>query len=476
MLRGMLFLVPWLAAACALALPSSVSAPRPGASEALEEDFWRSCAGIEPALGEIKSIVGAFPAASDKDALIVRMVKLTDEFGKWARMEEDLRSEHHKLIQGLALVVLTGDIALVKAKRYAPTAAGSRLFGREQAAQKMKSQTERFFSAYREAEDTFRPMKDAYLVRKAAKRRAALCAGGVACALVMLFLYYAAGRPPPAAVLAPAPDAPSLPQSVAGNFEIIGLVGRGSMGEVYEAVDKTLGRRSALKRLRGELLQDPQELERLLNEARVMAALKHPNMVAIYSVEKDAGQVYLAMEFVAGRTLGQRLEAERRLPWAEALRILEGAGAAIDYAHEQKVIHRDLKPANIMLTEAGQVKVMDFGIAYQAAKSVSRLTRAPSWGTPPYMAPEQEMGGVSRAVDIFALSVCLYEMLTGELPFMGPNFLAQKREALWAAPSGLVPGLPQGIDGVFAAALAPEPSRRFVSAAALVAACRSLSP
>ncbi|TBR26022.1 serine/threonine protein kinase [bacterium] len=198
-------------------------------------------------------------------------------------------------------------------------------------------------------------------------------------------------------------------------------------------------------------------------------------MVAIYGVERDAGQVYLALEFVDGGTLDQRLGRDGRLPWAEALRILEGAAAAVDYCHGNKVIHRDLKPANIMLTSAGAVKVADFSVSYQAAQSVSRLTRQPSWGTPPYMAPEQELGELSGSADVFALGVCFYEMLTGELPFVGPNFLAQKRESAWAPPRRLVPGLPEGADELFAIALAPEPGRRFKSAGALAAAARALA-
>jgi serine/threonine-protein kinase len=239
---------------------------------------------------------------------------------------------------------------------------------------------------------------------------------------------------------------------IAGNIEVKGLIGRGAMGEVYEGLDRTLGRRVALKRLRSELLASPSDLERLLAEARVVASLKHPNLVAIYSVERDAGQVYLAFEFVDGTTLARTLEERHRLDWSEALRIFRAGCDAVSYAHSQRIIHRDLKPANIMLARSGEVKVMDFGIAHEARKSISRLTRAAAWGTPPYMAPEQELGGVAAGVDLFALSVCLYEMLTGELPFKGPNFLAQKREGLFLPASGRVPALPKGIDAFFTAA------------------------
>ncbi|MBI3298673.1 MAG: serine/threonine protein kinase [Elusimicrobia bacterium] len=268
-----------------------------------------------------------------------------------------------------------------------------------------------------------------------------------------------------------APSAPS-PKVVAGNFELKGLIGRGAMGEVYEAFDRTLGRRAALKRLRPELLASPEDLELLLAEARTVAALKHPNIVAIHSVERDAGQVYLAFEFIDGSSLAQAIDG-RRLGWSEALGIFKACCAALRYAHSQRVIHRDLKPANVMLGRDGAVKVMDFGIAYTAQRSISRLTRAAAWGTPPYMAPEQELGGVSAGVDLFALSVCFYETLTGELPFKGPNFLAQKREALFLPVSGLVRGLPAGVDAFFKTALAPEPSKRYSSAAALSAAAEA---
>jgi len=138
------------------------------------------------------------------------------------------------------------------------------------------------------------------------------------------------------------------------------------------------------------------------------------------------------------------------------------------------VVHRDLKPANIMLSREGIVKVMDFGIAYQAKSTIARLTRADAWGTPPYMAPEQEMGGVSSGVDLYALAICFYQMLTGELPFTGPNFLAQKREEFFILPSKRVQGLPAGTDALFKRALAAEAGKRFATGAELVAAVARL--
>ena len=126
-----------------------------------------------------------------------------------------------------------------------------------------------------------------------------------------------------------------------------------------------------------------------------------------------------------------------------------------------------------MLTPSGEVKGLDFAVAYEARKMLAGRSWAGAGGTPPYMAPELEQGKISPAVDFYALSVTFYEMLTGELPFKGPNFLAQKREALHAPPSGLVAGLPSGLDAFFKVALAPEPSRRFATAEALAAAAEA---
>ena len=206
----------------------------------------------------------------------------------------------------------------------------------------------------------------------------------------------------------------------------------------------------------------------------MVASLRHPHIVEIYAVVEDAGQVYLLFEFVPGQALSRVLSQEGRLSFSESLRLTREIGLALDHAHGQRVVHRDLKPSNVMLCEDRSAKVMDFGIAHQAQRTVARLTRVASWGTPPYMAPEQELGSVSSASDLFSLAVCFYEMATGRLPFEGPNYLAQKRELRFERLGRAVPSLPAGLDGVLEKALAPEPALRHGSAAELVAALERL--
>jgi len=255
------------------------------------------------------------------------------------------------------------------------------------------------------------------------------------------------------------------------NFRILGELGRGGMGVVFEAVDQTLQRKVAIKRMREEICQSPRDLDAFLAEARVVAALRHPNIVEIHSVFREGGLAYLVFEHVDGRPLSRMLEPGP-LPWRVLLGLLSQIASALDYAHSRKVIHRDLKPANIMVTGQGIAKVMDFGLAHQAKMTVAKLTRADPGGTPAYMAPEQELGSVSRESDLYSLGACVYEMAVGKPPFVGPNFLAQKRELRYAAPSRAA-GLPAAFDSAIARALAPDPSGRFHSATELFAAARS---
>lgn len=257
---------------------------------------------------------------------------------------------------------------------------------------------------------------------------------------------------------------------IGGNYRVERELGRGGMGLVLEASDLTLQRMVAIKRMRAESGRDAAEAERFLVEARLVAALKHPNIVEIHTMFREAGELYLVFERVPGKTLAEHLASGRAIAPNSALSVLRQTAAALDYAHGLKVIHRDLKPANIMVTPQGVAKVMDFGLARQAGAAASPATRADSWGTTPYMAPEQELGEVSRESDIFALGVCAYEMLTGKLPFQGPNFLAQKRERRCVPLAQAAPHAPAGWGAVLARALEPEAAKRFHSAGEFAAA------
>ena len=247
-------------------------------------------------------------------------------------------------------------------------------------------------------------------------------------------------------------------------YGILRQIGVGGMGVVYEAVDRALGRHVAVKKMRDEIRADPRERDRFLKEARTVAALRHPGIVAIHSIVEDGEDVYLIFEYVDGETLYHLLDRRGRLGLEEAAVLIEKAAQALGYAHDHGIIHRDLKLSNIMLSAAGEVKVMDFGIARQAKDAASRLsTTGGVAGTPPYMAPEQEHGLVCRESDIYSLAVCFYELLTGNLPFQGSaaGMLMNKMNKSYAAPSRLAPELPGVVDEFFAAAFEPEPTRRF---------------
>ena len=424
----------------------------------------------------------AYSTAGDPEAHLQRWDAQIRRAHEWEEEQKKQWARHDKGLEKTRLSMVTGIVESINSKRDPVSKGSVALFEHENDNDLMRDLQDKHLETFLMEISAFAAAKQQLLTLRENQRRQrnltrgllAVAVGAVCAALLWrwisqrrktIILHSSTARSGP----------PPIPKLIAGNLEVKGLIGQGAMGEVYEAFDTTIGRRVALKRLRPELLASPADLEGLLTEARVVASLKHENLVAIYSVEREAGQVYLAFEFVDGMTLARSIEMRRRLPWSDAQRIFRSVCSALHYAHDRRVIHRDLKPANIMIARTGEVKVMDFGIAFTAQKSISRLTRAAAWGTPPYMAPEQELGGVSSAVDLFAASVCLYEMLTGELPFKGPNFLAQKREGRHPPPRALVPGLPQGSDSFFASALAPEPSKRFPTAAALAAGAAAVS-
>ncbi|HEY8931953.1 MAG TPA: serine/threonine-protein kinase, partial [Rariglobus sp.] len=227
---------------------------------------------------------------------------------------------------------------------------------------------------------------------------------------------------PPAAGGAPA--VPPLPlEEVAKLFpqlEIIRLVGTGGMGAVYQARQPALDRHVALKLLHTPPANDPGFAERFSQEARALAKLNHPNIVALHEFGQAGGRPYFLMEFVDGVNLRQLQQAERLSP-REALQIVPQVCDALQYAHDEGIVHRDIKPENVLIDRKGRVKVADFGLAKLMGKetATARLTGAGHvMGTPHYMAPEQVEHplDVDHRADIFSLGVVFYELLTGELP------------------------------------------------------------
>ncbi|MDD5303815.1 MAG: protein kinase [Elusimicrobia bacterium] len=283
-----------------------------------------------------------------------------------------------------------------------------------------------------------------------------------------------------------APPAAGASGVIRGQYEILRQIGAGGMGMVYEGTDRSLGRRVAIKKMRDELRLNPRERERFVIEAKTVASLHHPNIVDIYAIAEEGEDVYLVFEYVDGKTVHELVQAKGRLSPADALRVTQAMGEALTYAHSRGVIHRDMKPSNVMLTGAGQVKVMDFGIARMAKDALTRYSMTNSVvGTPPYMAPEQEQGVVRRESDVYSLAICSYEMLTGKLPFIGigAGMLMNKINMSYIPPSRAIAGLPEPLDEVFLKAFQADPDQRhhtpqeFASAlAAALGGARSIKP
>jgi tRNA A-37 threonylcarbamoyl transferase component Bud32/tetratricopeptide (TPR) repeat protein len=206
------------------------------------------------------------------------------------------------------------------------------------------------------------------------------------------------------------------------HYEIGRLLGRGGMGEVYEARDTKLQRRVALKFIAPELSADAESAKRFEREALSAAALSHPHIATLFALEHDGRSTFIAMELVPGGSLRDRI-ARRPLAVAEALAIARDVAAALAHAHRRGVVHRDIKPENLMFDEEGAVKIMDFGLARAAQASRMTMTGT-TLGTAAYMAPESTRGAIGAPADVFALGVTLYEMLAGALPFPGESPLA----------------------------------------------------
>lgn len=256
-----------------------------------------------------------------------------------------------------------------------------------------------------------------------------------------------------------------------GSYQIESQIGQGNMATVYRAFQPQLGRYVAIKVLSGR--DDEEFLHRFRQEARAVAALRHPNILMVHDYGEENGRAYLVMEYVSGGTLKSHL-VERTLTWPEAARLIIPIGQALDYAHRQGIIHRDIKPANILLPQPDWPLLADFGLM-KMLSGQQRITRPGTiLGTPAYFAPEQISGSSADArSDVYSLAIMLYEMLTGSPPLISPMLMELLRLRLQETPPPLgrvLSGTSPQLEKVVARALEREPGTRFQTMAEFVTA------
>jgi parallel beta-helix repeat protein len=270
-------------------------------------------------------------------------------------------------------------------------------------------------------------------------------------------------------------------QKLGGRYEIEELVGRGGMSAVYKGTDPNLRRTVAIKLIHSHLSEDPQFVSRFEVEAAAVAQLKHPNVIQVFDFDHDEDTYYMVLEFIPGETLQERLKrlgaASQRLSPKEAIKIAASICDALDYAHKRGMIHRDVKPANIMLSLQGQAILMDFGIAKIIGGKEHTATGAVV-GTAMYMSPEQAKGELPDArVDVYALGVTLFEMLSGRPPFESDSAMTlMMMHVNDPVPdlSEITPDVPQQLVAVVGKALAKDREQRFQTAADFASALRSI--
>src|SRR6201998_442625 len=265
----------------------------------------------------------------------------------------------------------------------------------------------------------------------------------------------------------------TTPQHLSDRYEVAEILGFGGMSEVHLARDLRLHRDVAVKVLRADLARDPSFYLRFRREAQNAAALNHPAIVAVYDTgeaETETGPLpYIVMEFVDGITLRDIIQNDGPIPSRKAIEIIADACQALNFSHQHGIIHRDVKPANIMISRTGAVKVMDFGIARALAESHSVTQPAAVIGTAQYLSPEQARGdSVDARSDVSSLGCVLYEILTGEPPFVGDSPVAVAYQHVRedpVPPSKRHEGISADLDAVVLKALAKNPENRYQTAA-----------
>ena len=298
---------------------------------------------------------------------------------------------------------------------------------------------------------------------------------------VAQYAQYARQVPLPVSPADPDPTPAHLPRGF-GDFELLSELGRGGMGVVYQARQRSLNRVVALKMVREAHLATPADRARFQAEAEAAARLQHPNIVAVYEVGSHDGQAYICMEYVPGRTLGQLVAATGPLPARTAARLAAGVARAVHHAHTAGILHRDLKPSNVLLSDAPpaadglpwEPKITDFGLAKQADRAESLTRTGAVVGTPSYMAPEQATGrrDLTPAADVYSLGAVLYELLTGRPPFRAStpvDTLLMVLEQEPVRPRDLVPTVDRDLELVCLKCLQKPADLRYQSAAALAA-------
>src|ERR1700694_1580979 len=272
--------------------------------------------------------------------------------------------------------------------------------------------------------------------------------------------------PPPAAPTAP----PPATERRIGKYIVKGELGRGGMGAVYLAEQPGLGREVAIKELILSAVADPTALKRFMQEAQVMARTSHPNLVQVHDLEQIGDANYIVLEFVRGKSLRDRI-SQGTLPLPQTFAVMHGVLQALDYAHKRAIVHRDMKPENVLMSEEGEVKVADFGIARLTDDSGAGSTATKTGttvGTPQYMSPEQVASSkVDGRSDLYSAGIMFYELVVGQPPFMasepdGPfTLMAKHVQAPPKPPAVYRPGLDMRWEEVILKSLSKRSEERF---------------
>ena len=265
-------------------------------------------------------------------------------------------------------------------------------------------------------------------------------------------------------VLPTPPTGPALPTVLAERYQLDRSLGNGGMGEVFEATDLTLHRNVAVKLLSPSLVQDEPARARFLREARALARVNSPHVVTVYDAGEDDERPYLVMEFVEGATLEHELERAGRLEPPRAVAIAKDIASGLASAHEQGIVHRDVKPSNVFLTPSDAAKIGDFGIARLERPDATLTLTGQTFGSPPYVAPEQATGGtVDARADLYSLGCVQFQMLVGRRPFSGDDAVSLVYQHVHTTPprvDSLHPEVPVALGDLVAGLMAKDPDDR----------------